>query len=911
MQNKPSQLALRVCLIYCLTAGAWILFSDRLLHVLVRDPQQITHLQTYKGWAFVLVTGALLYGILHRLLRRWEAEADERKRGDAALQRVNRRLRMLSDCNQAVMRATDENALLKTVCQIAVAVGGYRLAWAGYAEDDEAKTVRPAAQAGFEAGYLETLHITWADTERGRGPVGMAIRTGRPCAFRNLAEDPSFAPWREEALRRGYSSAIALPLITDGRTFGTLNIYSGRSDAFDTDETDLLLELANDLAFGLSALRTRASHRQAEAELREKDLQVQIAVQGAGLGIWRFDFLANKLNTIRGSGPISGLPAPIYPLTIEAFYALIHPDDRERVREHIQRVAAGVDDYQAEFRIVLLNNNVRWVSAQGRCIRDADAKALALTGVDRDITARKRVEEELRESERKYRELVENANSIILRWTPDGRIMFLNEYGQKFFGYSAGEIFGQHMVGTITPETETSGRALRPLLDQISTDPKAFERSVNENLRYNGERVWVAWTNKAVLDAQGRVKEILSIGSDITGQRQLEEQLRQAQKMEAIGQLAGGVAHDFNNILCVIQMQSSLILERPEKAEDVAESTRQISQAAERAASLTRQLLMFGRKQFMQSADLNLNEIVANMAKMLQRLLGGHITLRSNPGPDLPLVHADASMIEQVIMNLAVNARDAMPKGGQLDISTSAAIHDETSAQQNPQARPGRFVCLSVTDTGHGIAPENLVRIFDPFFTTKEVGKGTGLGLATVYGIVHQHHGWIEVVSELNKGTAFRVLLPTTESVREEPPAAKVTTPIPGGAETILLVEDEGAVRRLMTNYLQRSGYTVLTAVSGIAALEVWREHQEKVDLLLTDMTMPDGLTGRELAEKFLNQKPGLKVIFTSGYSAETTDGEFKLREGHNFLQKPFSAQKLTQTVRTCLDQNCSEPPTR
>jgi two-component system, cell cycle sensor histidine kinase and response regulator CckA len=404
------------------------------------------------------------------------------------------------------------------------------------------------------------------------------------------------------------------------------------------------------------------------------------------------------------------------------------------------------------------------------------------------------------------------------------------------------------------------------------------------------------------VELRGQHPLLLGLFRDVTAQKRLEEQLRQSQKMEAIGQLAGGVAHDFNNILTVISGHASLLQAAGTLTEAAARSAQQISQAAERAASLTRQLLTFSRRQVMQPQRLDMNEAVSNMTKMLGRILGEDIALQLNYWPQPALVQADASMMEQILLNLAVNSRDAMPKGGQLAIHISMHDVHEGHLIHHPEARTGRFVCLTATDTGCGIAHENLRRIFEPFFTTKEVGKGTGLGLATVYGIVKQHQGWIEVESEPGMGTRFKVFLPA--SADSGPPAEeKPNEPaVRGGTETILVVEDEAPVRDLVCSLLAGYGYTVLRAESGVKALDIWRQSGEQIDLVLTDLVMPERLNGRELAEIFWAERPGLKVIFTSGYSADVVGREFVLRRGLNYLQKPYHPQKLAMTVRECLD---------
>jgi len=405
---------------------------------------------------------------------------------------------------------------------------------------------------------------------------------------------------------------------------------------------------------------------------------------------------------------------------------------------------------------------------------------------------------------------------------------------------------------------------------------------------------FVEWRSQAPL--------LLGLFRDVTAQKRLEEQLRQSQKMEAIGQLAGGVAHDFNNILTVIHGHASLLLANQGLPAPALRSARQIVQASERASGLTRQLLTFSRRQIMQPRRLDLNEVVSNMTMMLGRILGEDIALQLKYWPQPAFVHADASMIEQVLLNLAVNARDAMPKGGQLAVRILRTPIGRNHLVDHAEGQPGEFVCLTVTDNGCGIAPENLRRIFEPFFTTKEVGKGTGLGLATVYGIVKQHQGWIDVESEPGKGASFRVYLPAGEAPTAPPEAAPVEQEIRGGTETILVVEDEEAVRELVCSVLQGYGYRLLPAESGSKALAIWREHKASVDLLLTDLVMPDRINGRELAEKLRAEEPGLKVIFTSGYSADVVGKDFVAQKDLQYLQKPYDPQKLALAVRDCLD---------
>jgi nitrogen-specific signal transduction histidine kinase/CheY-like chemotaxis protein len=389
---------------------------------------------------------------------------------------------------------------------------------------------------------------------------------------------------------------------------------------------------------------------------------------------------------------------------------------------------------------------------------------------------------------------------------------------------------------------------------------------------------------------------------DITERTSLEAQLRQAQKMESVGQLAAGVAHDFNNLLSIVQGYSGLLMEDPDVKPDTAAALKEIHSATQRATHLTRQLLAFSRKQTLNVQTIDLNEVINSVSKLLGRVVGESVALQFNYWPNLPALEADTGMMEQVIMNLAINARDSMPRGGQLTISTKVVEVDEGYVEQNPEARPGRFVCLNVNDTGCGMDEATLSRIFEPFFTTKPSGKGTGLGLATVYGIVKQHSGWIEVQSQLGRGTIFQIYFPVSTKAATVAPEDGSRPVVRGGAETILLVEDEPGVLSMAKGILQRLGYRVLDAPSGDDAVPIWQRHASEIHLLLTDLVMPGKLNGRELAKQLLGERPELKVVYTSGYSVDLLGTGFTTSKNFVFVQKPYHPQTLAQTVRNCLD---------
>ena len=550
----------------------------------------------------------------------------------------------------------------------------------------------------------------------------------------------------------------------------------------------------------------------------------------------------------------------------------------------VESLRSGATDYVLKDRLKRLGPVV------SRALGEARARA-----------ENRRAEDELRWRTAFFEALVDSALDGILVLNHRGKTVIQNPRLQQMFNLPdavVGDADNTRMLQQITarmkdPKQFTDGLAY------VESHPD--EIGQQEIMLVDG-RV-LEHHHSPVRDQTGRYYGRIWTFRDITARRKLEEQYRHAQKLEAVGQLAGGVAHDFNNNLAVIQGYASLLLTGSALPEEARESLEQIVLAVGNAANLTRQLLTFSRKQAMQFRLLDLNQIVGNLARMLQRVLGEDITLNFHYHAHLPPVLADAGMIEQVLLNLAVNARDAMPHGGRLIISTLEQTVDAEYKLLNPDAEAGNYVCLMVADNGTGIPPEIVPRIFEPFFTTKEPGKGTGLGLASVYGIVRQHHGWINLYSESGQGAVFRIYFPARPRADGEDAERRPNQTIPGGSETVLLVEDEPWLRSLTKRLLERQGYTVIDARSGAAALDIWREHRDRIRLVLTDMVMPDGVSGPELVKQLQQDKPDLPAIFTSGYGAEFAGKDFSLTEGVNFLQKPCPFHHLAHTLRQALDQ--------
>lgn len=523
-----------------------------------------------------------------------------------------------------------------------------------------------------------------------------------------------------------------------------------------------------------------------------------------------------------------------------------------------------------------------------------------LTFVSQHIASaidRKRQEEALRNSETRYRSLVQSAVYGIYRSSVDGRFLDVNPALVSMLGYeSADELLKVSLTRDLYVDPEERMRL-------ISTHER--NRPVqNVEVRWrrkDGRPLTVRLSGRAITDSQGEIKEFEMIAEDVSERRLLEEQLRHSQKMEAIGRLAGGIAHDFNNLLTVIKGYSELVLEELENADPLRCEVQEVQKAADRAAGLTRQLLAFSRQQVLAPRVLDLNQVIRDMDRLLHRLMGDDIDLTINLDPNLGRAKTDPGQIEQVVMNLAVNARDAMPKGGKLMIETMNAELDEGYVREHAAVNPGAYVMIAVSDTGVGMTEDIRSRIFEPFFTTKEPGKGTGLGLSTVYGIVKQSDGYVWVYSEAGIGTTFKVYLPRIDAPIDIIPNRTNGLPIHRGTETILLVEDEDGVRALVRQLLTRQGYTVIESRHGGEALLLCERHQGKIDLLLTDVVLQQ-MSGRELAQRLKLVRPEMRVLYISGYTDDAVVQHGVLSTGTAFLQKPFTTDALIRKVRQLLN---------
>ncbi len=590
----------------------------------------------------------------------------------------------------------------------------------------------------------------------------------------------------------------------------------------------------------------------------------------------------------------------------QKFMPTIPEQDHPLVQKYFASLGPENPVAAHEYRVVVHNGETRWQRWTNRAILDENGEVIEFQGTGRDITERKQAEQALHESEDKFRTIFQSAPDAVfligIEGEEAGRIVAANESADKMHGYPPGELVGKKIAEIDSVESsDTVPDRLRAL---AAGEQLHFEI---DHRHKNGTIFPVEVTAQRIF-LDGRV-HIIAFDRDITERKQaenqrleLETQLRQSQKMEAVGQLAGGVAHDFNNLLQVIlgcgeMAQNTVKINNP-----VHEFLEPMMKAGERAKSLVSQLLAFSRRQVLLMEDLDLNDVIVDLMKMIRRLIGEHVTLDFTPGLELGTVRADRGQIEQILTNLCVNARDAMPDGGTITIKTVNVRIDESYCQSRAWISPGRYVLLSVNDNGCGMDDKTLSQIFEPFFTTKEVGKGTGLGLATAYGLIMQHHGQVDVDSEVGIGSTFKVYLPLVERDAEVMPD-KTECAVKGGTETILFAEDDDMVLALCKTTLEDAGYTVLPAKDGEEAMHVFDDHHNVLDLVLLDVVMPK-LGGRAVYGKIREKCPDMPVIFSSGYSMDSEiHNNFILKEGLTLIQKPYKSADLLSLVRSTLDQ--------
>ncbi len=670
-----------------------------------------------------------------------------------------------------------------------------------------------------------------------------------------------------------------------------------RAGANDFVNKGNLTRLVPAIARELQQVEARRHRREDVEALKQSSERLRLALDAGGMASWEWDIEVGWLAWSERLEALFGLEPGEFGGTYEELIERVHPDDRELVGASIEE-AMNTDSPAVVYRAVWPDKTVHWHERKSQLVLDAGGQFRGMAGVTFDVTDREVAAQSLRESEERFRLIAEHAHDLIALLDAEGRFVYTSPSWQPTLGYPAGELLGTAIADLVDPEDVD---------DETIWVPGMLRET--RLRRADGSWVWVEGRRYVV---EGRTGSHLAlIARDISERKAaeaakvaLEGELRQAQKMEAVGQLAGGIAHDFSNLLTVISGYTQILLARPDHELQGSKEIIEISKAAEWAARLVRQLLAFSRKQVSEPRPLDLTDIVRETRSMLEPLIGSSIEFSTVLAQDLGSISADGGQIEQVIMNLVVNARDAMPDGGTLLLTTSNVTVAAAPAGSTQVVTAGDYVILTVADTGRGMDPSTAGRIFEPFFTTKARGAGTGLGLATVYGIVKQGGGEIEVDSEPGVGTAFRLYFPRI-AAKPEPfkPQPLRDERLLNGTETILLVEDEETLRAIGKEILEAYGYTVLLAAEGGEALATMRDRAEPVHLLMTDVLMP-GMGGLELADKLSALQPGLRILYTSGYNDNGSG--MKRIQGSRYLQKPYGMQQLARTLRDLLD---SPPP--
>jgi PAS domain S-box-containing protein len=824
-------------------------------------------------------------------------DVSTRKAHETEIERLGRTYAALSAINQAIVRMPGRDVLFATVCDALVGHGGMRMAWIGW-RPAGAPALTVVAVAGDDTGVLEEAAVYVDDRPEAGGPAGVAFREGRPVVCNDMRAEPALDRWRSAIERAGFRSCAVFPIREGGAVAGVLGVNADAAGFFQGAEIALLAEAADDVSFALDNLAREQQRGRSDALARESareaaDLRAAID-QHALVAITdprgRITFVNDRFCEVSGYSR-EELIGRDHRLINSGHHT---PEFMGELWATIRRGAV----WRGEICNRSKSGGHYWVATTIVPFLDEAGAPRQYMAIRAVITERKDAVEALEVAEERMRFALDSAHVGIwdldlvtgaLAWSPTV---------EAHYGVAPGA-FGGTFDASIERVHPDDREAMRAAVEAATRSGGDFV--TQHRARWpDGTVRWLRGTGRVVRDEGGRPVRAVGISQDVTEQRTLEAQFQQAQKMEAIGRLAGGVAHDFNNLLTVILGFCELVLSDLGADSPHAADVGEIQRAGRSAAELTRQLLAFSRKQIIEPTRLNLNQVVLETRAMLSRVIGEDVAIVLNLDPNLDIVTADRAQLEQVLLNLAVNARDAMPDGGTLTIETLNTDLDAEYARTHLAVRPGRYVCVTVSDTGVGMSPEVQARLFEPFFTTKEVGRGTGLGLATVHGIVARGGGSVHVYSEPGVGTSFKIFLRPAD-----PGDAPTEAPEPAasreGAQTILVVDDAEGLRELARRLLERLGYTVLVAANADEALAIFAT-AGPIDLLLTDVVMP-GASGPRLGRQLVAQRPGLRVLYMSGYTDDAIVHHGVLNPGVALLNKPFTSRTLATKVREVLDR--------
>ncbi len=882
-----------------------------------------------------------LIGVLH--------DITERKQAEKHIEQLNRALGVLSDINQTIVRVKDSQAMLEAACRIAVGTGKFRMAWIGMI-DSPTQTLKPIASSGMVDGYLDHLWIELDDPTTIGGPAAQSILNGKHAICNDIQHDPHYLPWRDAALQRGYGSSGGFPLTVDGNVVGVFNLYASEPGFFTQDELAVLDEAAMDISFALEVNLREEERRKAEAHVRqlgrvysvlsdinqtivrEKDSQAMLEAAcriAVDKGEFRMAWIGmadpetHVLKPVASSGTVGGYLERVKidlggTGTATGPAALcFHSGEREICNDIEHELYRPWKDYAlqigyrslAVFPLRCEGKTVGVFSIYANDLAFFDEEEIKLLDelamdisfaleVNRHDEDRRKADEELLRRTALFEAQVDSALDGVLVVDGAGKKILQNQRLNDLMKIPP-EIAGnpddaqqRQFVSTLMKNPDQ----FLEKVDYLNSHPEEVSR---DEIELQGGKILERYSSP-VKDKANRYYGRIWTFRDITERRQLEEQFRQAQKMEAVGQLSGGIAHDFNNLLTVILGCAEFISQDAKENTRMSKMAEMILGAARRGAELTHRMLAFARRQTLQPAPVNVNRLLMEMEGLLRRTLSAEIDLEVARGGEDCVAVADPGQLESALLNLCLNARDAMPAGGKLTIETCRTALDAGYAAENPDTQPGEYILLAVSDSGHGISPEIMDRVFDPFFTTKDVGKGSGLGLSMVYGFVKQSKGHVKIYSEPGHGTSVKLYLPVADDSSEVPEQYPEASAGLHGSEVILVAEDNDEVREFAKAQLEFLGYRVLEAANGAGALTVLRDHAE-IDLLFTDMVMPGGMSGHELAQVACRLRPTLKVLYCSGYAENAQIHEGLPLRGVEFLNKPYTRLELARRIRRVL----------
>ncbi|NJD61266.1 MAG: PAS domain S-box protein [Deltaproteobacteria bacterium] len=818
-------------------------------------------------------------------------------------ERLEGRFRLISEVDRSLIGVLDESRILSAVCEVLSRRKGYRLAWIASGEPDGA--VRAVKMSGDGDAFPGAAGIRWDDTPEGQGPTGRALRTGEACVVDKVRKDPRMAAWERMLADSGIRSAASVRIESNGQQPMALTIYADAPSAFDRLEMEAISALA---------------HRVGTAVQSARRYEFFVCAKGAYDDLFRAQ--RDGVILVRGGKIVRVNPAAASMLGCPDEEALVGEDparilkDPQGNPEMAESLRCGDEEggrFECEARILRKDG----ASFEGEICATWLAREYSkatwvprYTGplgmiLIRDITQRKRVLEDLRMERDFSAKILDTAGVLVAQLSPGGEILLVNRQFEEMTGYSWRDVSGKEMDGLLI-----SGQARESYRRAFSG---ALKSDVPSNLEFpmlssTGEERLVVWNHVALRDTSGEVTSVIATGTDVTESRRLERQIIEMQKMEAVGTLAGGVAHDFNNILTGILGNLDLVAMDIPPGSPAATPVQETIKASERAAAMVRQLLEFSRRSPSERRPLDLRKLAEEVVALFSQTIDRRIEVKSSFPEDLRPAKADPNQMHQVVMNLCVNARDAImeclegnprvesPPGGYcIRVAAENVTVGREYCRLYPYARTGEFVALSISDNGSGMDPAIQRRIFEPFFTTKMLGRGTGLGLSTVYGIMKQHEGWITLESQPGKGTTFHAYLPQAEERQLEPPPPPEAVRERVGKETILLVDDEEMIRNFAQQILEIHGYSVVTAADGQEAVDIYTRQRNRLDLVILDLTMPH-LSGSEVLTRIRNLNPQVKVILSSGYPSGDT------YRASAFLPKPYRATTLMRVVREVLD---------